>query len=41
MKKIWTKEKCKEEAKKYTSISEFRKRNRSAYQTALRNHEKS
>ena len=34
---IWTKEKCEEEAKKYLTMSEFRKNSRSAYEISLRN----
>ena len=34
---IWTKEKCKEEVKKYKSRSEFKKKNGSAYYAALKN----
>ena len=34
---IWTKEKCKEEASKYSSRSEFKKGNQSAYLTAWKN----
>ena len=37
MNKIWTYEKCYEEAKKYFSKKEFRKGNCSAYEAALRN----
>jgi hypothetical protein len=34
---LWTKEKCKEEAKKYKSRSEFKKKNGSAYYASLKN----
>ncbi len=37
MKKIWTKEKCKEEAKKYSSRGEFYKENQGAYFAAWKN----
>jgi len=37
MKKIWTKEKCKEEASKYSSRKEFCKGNQSAYKIARKN----
>ena len=36
-KTIWTKEKCKEEASKYSSRKEFQKGNSAAYNVALRN----
>ena len=35
---IWTKEKCKEEASKYSSKKEFFKESRSAYNASLKNH---
>ena len=35
--KYWNKEKCKEEASKYNSRSEFKRKNGSSYQSALKN----